>query len=125
KRINAALDAGSTFEEKLRGSLAAKLGFFQEHREFFRVYHTLRYTEGKRRKHPLYEVQIARVAAMLEDAMQRGEIRRLDSKRLAWFIIEAIGAVILRRLLEENPPPESADVDLVADTILDGIRSRS
>lgn len=125
KRIDAALEAGNSFEQKLRGSLAAKLSFFQENREFFRLYHSLRYPEGKRRKHPQYEVQLARMAEMLEDAMQRGEIRRMDSKRLALFISEAISAVIIRRVLEETPPPESADIDLLADTILDGIRSRS
>src|SRR5262249_30206488 len=96
RRIDAALDAGDSFEKKLRGALAAKLSFFQEHREFFRLYHSARYPEGKRRTRQKYEAQIARMAGMLEDAMQRGEIRRMDSKRVALFITEAISAVIIR-----------------------------
>ena len=114
-----------TFEQKLRASLEAKFSFFQEHREFFRLYHSLRYPEGKRRTQQQYDTQLARMAAMLDDAMKGGEIRRMDSKRLALITTEAISAVIIRRVVEENPPPVSADIDLLMDTILDGIRSRS
>jgi len=125
KRIDAALAIEGTFEQKLRASLGAKFSFFQEHREFFRLYHSLRYPEGKRRTQKQYDAQLERMAAMLEDAMRSGEIRRKDSKRLALIISEAISAVIIRRVMEENPPAESADIDLLMDTILDGIRSRS
>ena len=125
KRIDAALATPGTLEQKLRASLEAKFSYFQEHREFFRLYHSLRYPEGKRRTQKQYDEQLGRMASMLEDAMQRGEIRRVDSKRLALIITEAISAVIIRRVVEENPPSVSADIDLLMDTILDGIRSQS
>jgi TetR/AcrR family transcriptional regulator, fatty acid metabolism regulator protein len=125
RRIDAAFETGKSFEEKLRGALAAKLAFFEEHREFFRLYHSARYLEGKRRTRQKYEVQLARMSGMLEDAMRRGEIRRMDSKRLALIISETISALIIHRLTEEKPPAESKDIDLLADAILDGIRSRS
>ena len=125
RRIDVALESGKTFEQKLRASIAAKLSFFQEHREFFRLYHSLRFPEGKRRKNPQYELQLGRMAVMLEDAMKRGEIRRVNSKRLALIITEAMSALIVSRVLDEDPPAESADIDLLVDTILDGIRSRS
>jgi len=125
KRIDAALATEGTFEQKLRASLVAKFSYFQEHREFFRLYHALRYPEGKRRTQKQYDEQLARMASMIEDAMQSGEIRRMDSKRLALIITEAISAVMIRRVVEENPPPVSADIDLLMDTILDGIRSHS
>jgi len=57
--------------------------------------------------------------------MDRGEIRRMDPKRLALFISEGISAVIIQRVLEEAPPAESVDIDLLTGAILDGIRSRT
>ena len=57
--------------------------------------------------------------------MKRGEIRKMDPRRLALFISEGISAVIIQRVIEEAPPPESVDIDLLAGAILDGIGSRS
>ena len=55
--------------------------------------------------------------------MNRGEIRRMDAMRLALFIIEGSSAVIIERVLDEAPPTEEADIELIAGTILGGIRS--
>lgn len=37
-RVEQAMAAGGTFEEKLRGYITAKLTFFQDHRDFFRLF---------------------------------------------------------------------------------------
>src|SRR5213080_1979491 len=37
-RVEQAIAAGTSFEEKLRGYVAAKLSFFQDHRDFFRLF---------------------------------------------------------------------------------------
>ena len=127
RRIGEALESDGSFEQKLRASLAAKMAFFRENREFFRLYHSLRYAEGKRQKRTCeqYQTQLAKLAAVVEHAMDRGEIRRMDPKRLALFISEGISAVIIQRVLEEAPPAESVDIDLLTGAILDGIRSRT
>ena len=57
-------------------------------------------------------------------AMERGEIRRVDPKRLALFIIEGSTAIVLQRITEDAPPPEEHDLDVIVDTILDGISFR-
>src|SRR5262249_22141240 len=113
--------------------LAAQMSFFQANREFFRLYMSLRYPEGnaqqqrrqKRHCQPQYKSRVERVAAVLEEGMDRGEIRRVDPMRLALFVIEGASAVIIERVLEETPPSEEADIDLIAGTIWDGIRSRN
>ena len=46
KRIDEALGGDGPFEERLRAVVTAKLRFFSENREFFRLYHTLRMPEG-------------------------------------------------------------------------------
>src|SRR3954454_11449387 len=46
KRLDAALEADGSFEERLRAVITAQLAFFNENREFFRLYHSLRMPEG-------------------------------------------------------------------------------
>ena len=130
KRVDEALEAPGTFEQKLRAVLSAQISFFQTNREFFRLYISLRYPEGnaqqqrrqKRHCQPQYKSRVERIAVMLQEAMDRGEIRRTDPMRLALFIIEGSSAVIIERVLDEAPPPEEADIELLAGTILGGIR---
>ena len=130
-RVDVALETEGTFEVKFRAVLAAQIGFFQANREFFRLYMSLRYPEGtaqqqrrqKRHCQPQYKSRVERIAAALQDAMNRGEIRRMDPMRLALFIIEGSSAVIIERVLDEAPPPEEDDIELIAGTILGGVRS--
>ena len=131
KRVDQALETEGNFEQKFRAVLAAQIGFFQANREFFRLYISLRYPEGnaqqqrrqKRHCQPQYKSRVERIAGVLEEAMNRGEIRRMDAMRLALFIIEGSSAVIIERVLDEAPPTEEADIELIAGTILGGIRS--
>jgi len=132
-QIDAALDADVAFEQKIRDVISAQLSFFRQNREFFRLYLSLRMPEGtperqrrqKRTCQPQYRVRVQKFATALNEAMERGELRRMDSYRLALFIIEGSTAIILERLTEESSPVEDADVELVAGLILDGVRKRS
>src|SRR3954468_17391346 len=129
KRIDAALDGEGSFAERLRAVITAKLKFFNENREFFRLYHTLRMPEGnasqqrrqKRTCQPQYRARVDRLADHLKQAMDAGEVRPLDPKRLALFLIETSTAIVLERLSEDAPPPESDDVELIVSTLLSGI----
>jgi AcrR family transcriptional regulator len=131
--IDRALDADIPFDEKIRAVMTAKISFFSRNREFFRLYLALRMPEGtperqrrqKRTCQPQYRNRAQKLATVLEQAMERGEIRRVDPYRLALFIIEGSTAVILERLTEESSPIEAADVEFLAGLILDGVRKRS
>lgn len=132
RRIDAALESDGTFEEKLRKLITAQLGFFTANREFFRLYHSLRMPEGtatqqrrqRRTCQPQFRTRVERVAGMLREAMEAGEVRRLDPFRLALFLIEGSSAIVLERLSEDAPPPETDDVELIVSTILGGITSK-
>src|SRR5688572_12550104 len=112
ERIDAALGKEISFEDKIREVISAKLVFFRENREFFRLYLSLRMPEGspqrqrrqKKNCQPQYQDRARRLGSVLEEAMQRGEIRQLDPYRLALFIIEGSTAVVLERLNEESSP---------------------
>ncbi|HXH93619.1 MAG TPA: TetR/AcrR family transcriptional regulator [Thermoanaerobaculia bacterium] len=128
-RLDAALDAEGPFAEKLRSLLTAQFAFFGENREFFRLYHSLRMTQGsatqqrrqKRTCQPQFKARVDRLAGMLKAAMDAGEVRVLDPSRLALFLIEGSIAIVLERLTEDAPPPESEDVELIVSTLLGGI----
>jgi AcrR family transcriptional regulator len=130
--INAALQTDVPFEEKLRAVIAAQLAFFSAHREFFRLYQSLKMPEGnpqqqrrqKRTCQPQYRNGIKQMADVLREAMDKGEIRRSDPDRLALFLVEGSTAVVLERINEDASPPEAEDVDLIVETILGGISLR-
>lgn len=132
-RIDAVLDQDLPFDEKIHSIMAAKFAFFSENREFFRLYLSLRVPEGpaprqrrqKRTCQPQYRARAEKLASVLKQAMERGEVRQLDPYRIALFIIEGSTAVILERLTEDSSPAEAADVELIAGLVLDGVRKRS
>jgi AcrR family transcriptional regulator len=132
-QIDEALDRDVSFENKLRAVTEAQLAFFSQNREFFRLYLSLRMPEGtpaqqrrhQRSCHPRYRQRVEKLAGVLQQAIARGELRDLDTERLALFIIEGSTAVLLERLTEKSSPVESADVDLIVGLILDGTRKRS
>jgi AcrR family transcriptional regulator len=127
--LDAVLDRPMPFEEKIRELIAAKIAFFGKNREFFRLYLSMRSPEGTQRPkqtcHPQYRVRAQRLAAVLQKAMDDGEVRPVDPNRLALFIIEGSTAIILERLSEKHPPAEAEDVELVTSLILGGVRKRS
>jgi AcrR family transcriptional regulator len=133
ERTDAALASGGTFDEKLRKLVESKVEFFRENREFFRLYASLRFPEGtpsQQRRHrrackPQYQAQMDGMAAMLREAMERGEIRTMDPARLAIFVSEGIHAIVIQRITEEVSPPENEDVELIMSTLLAGLRVRS
>ena len=132
-RIDEALDREMPFEDKIRAVMAAKFSFFNANREFFRLYLSLRMPEGpaarqrrqKRHCQPQYRDRAQRLAGVLKQAMDGGEIREADPYKLALFIIEGSTAIILERLTEDSAGDEHTDADLIAGFILDGIRKRS
>ncbi len=129
-RVDAALELDLPFEEKLRSMLGAVSGFFRENREFFRLYISMRFPEGnpqqqrrqKRTCQPQYQARVQRIAAVLREAMDRGELGVTDPRRLALFIIEGSNAVIIERVMSETPASADDDVDFLTATILGGIR---
>jgi AcrR family transcriptional regulator len=132
ERIDAALLGEGTIEEKLRSVIAAKFRFFEENREFFRLYMSLRIPEGnaaqqrrqKRTCQPQYRARVDQLVGVLQDAMDRGEIREMDPRRLALLFIEGTNAFVIERIMEESGPPAADDVELIAGVLFDGIGVR-
>ncbi|MGZ8868828.1 MAG: TetR/AcrR family transcriptional regulator [Thermoanaerobaculia bacterium] len=129
RRVDAVLDADAPLEERLRKSLYEAIEFFRENGQFFRLYIAQRFPEGtpqqqaKQKRHcDQYRSRMVKLAAIFEEAMNRGEIRRVDPYRLALFFAEGTNAIIVERVMEQDPPPADADADLIVSAILDGVR---
>jgi AcrR family transcriptional regulator len=131
-RLDEAMSGEASFAEKVRRMLTAKMKFFEENREFFRLYISLRFPEGspqqqrRQKSHcqPQYASRVEQFAALLQQGMDAGELRPMNPHRLAIFLIEGSNAVTIERVMEETPPPESVDVDLIVSALLDGIAIR-
>ncbi len=132
-RLDAAMLSDKPFREKMRDALGAKIAFFNENREFFRLYLDLRFPEGdaqQQRRHrtkcePQYRHSVAGFVQQIEAAMDAGEIRRVDPQRLALFIVEGTNAIVIDRVVNETQPPDEADLDFMIDVIFGGIALRS
>ncbi|HVG23745.1 MAG TPA: helix-turn-helix domain-containing protein [Thermoanaerobaculia bacterium] len=133
EKVDAAIASNDTFEGKIRAIMTAKLAFFSANREFFRLYLSLRMPEGpastqrRQRQHcqPRYRTRTQQFADVLQQAMDRGEIRKVDPYRTALFIMEGSTAIILERLGEASSPSEQEEVDFMTSFVLDGVRKRS
>jgi AcrR family transcriptional regulator len=132
ERIDTATAGDAPFEVKFRTGVRTIIEFFRENREFFRLYAAQRFPEGnphqqrRQRRHcQQYRARMRTMAVWLSEAMERGEIRRMDPNRLALFLTEGTNAIVIERVTEENPPSAEHDVDLIVDVVLDGIRTRS
>jgi AcrR family transcriptional regulator len=131
-RLAATLPQISDFAGKLEALLRSEIEFFDEHREFFRIYIALKHPpdavhqSARRRRmcHPRYARHLAKLEAMLAEAMERGEVRNCDPARLALFVSESAVALMLRRLTEEKPPPAETDVAWMADILLHGLAAK-
>jgi len=122
-RLHAASGAGGTLRETLERVLTTQLGYFDERKDFFRLYFALgegteqrrQQKEASRRRH------VAQLVSMLEAAATRGEIRLDDPDRTAWAIAGATREVILRRIGEKPVRPVAEDVAFLVAFVCEGI----
>ena len=128
-RIDTELAAEGTFEQRLRSSVRTILEFFRDNREFFRLYTAQRFPEGtpqqqrrQSRQCEMYRTRMEKLAGSLKAAMDAGEVRQMDARRLAMFISEGINSVVIERVMDETAPPIESDVELITSMIFDGIR---
>jgi TetR/AcrR family fatty acid metabolism transcriptional regulator len=130
-RIQSGLDAPGTLADRLRRLVRAQIEFFEENRQVLSVYMALRYgdveaaCESRRRRpsRPLYRRYLAMLTAVLEEAMRRNEIRRLDATRVAFFVSEGLSSLLLRRLSDPAPPIDT-EVEWIVGLLLDGLATR-
>lgn len=122
-RIAAAIAGGGAFPEVVERVVRTQLEYFDERKEFFRLYVAMAEPLGERRlkKHAAYRTHIAQLAAMIESAARSGEVRDEPADRVAIAVASTIRDLALQRLAEKNPRPLADDVAFIRDYICRGI----
>jgi hypothetical protein len=57
------------------------------------------------------------LAAAIEEASRRGEIRPVPAEKTAWLVADMIRGTIQRRLLSRSESPVSADAAFLTDFV--------
>ncbi len=121
----------STPEEKLRALIAAKLAYFDENRDFFKIY----YSElgNIPSVHPsgidsefksLYQEQARLVEAILKEGARKKVVRSLRTEQAAFAISDVIRGVVTHRILGWSKSRLNQDVDFIFDMIWKGIAAQ-
>jgi len=132
-RLDATLPRLPVFSEKLLALIRTEIAFFDEHREFFRIYIAFKHRpeelhqSARRRRmcHSRYLTHLQKLEVMVGEAMKRGEVRPCDPARLALFVSESAVALMLHRLTEDSPPDAEEDVSWMADFLLHGLAAKA
>src|SRR5262245_47647977 len=124
------LAAVSTPEEKLRTLISVKLEYFDENRDFFKIY----YSEvGNICIHPgtidnefktLYLEQAKVVESILKEGARKKVFRPVRAEQTAFAISDIVRGVITQRLLGWSKSKNSQDVDFIFDLIWKGIAAQ-
>ncbi len=130
ERLVAEIEKAETTEGKLRALIAAKLAYFEDNRDFFKIY----YSElGKISIHPgaidsefkaLYLEQARLVESILKEGARKKAIRALRTDNAAFAIADVIRGVVIQRLLGWSKSGIDDDVDFTFDLIWKGISAQ-
>jgi TetR/AcrR family fatty acid metabolism transcriptional regulator len=126
KELKARADNPGSFLETLRVLTHTKIVFFEENRDFFRIY----YSElGKLPAHPagislvrdLYTEQAQVFERVLREGIRRREVRSLDIEKTAFAIADLTRGIATQRLLGMSKTRLEDDVEFVVNVIWKGI----
>jgi len=121
------LKAESTPEGKLRALIAVKLAYFDENRDFFKIY----YSElGNLCIHPgaidaefktLYVEQAKLIESILKEGIRKKALRNVRAEQAGFAISDLVRSVITQRILGWSKSKLTQDVDFIFDFIWKGI----
>jgi AcrR family transcriptional regulator len=126
-KLDEELKKVSTPEEKLRTLIGVKLAYFDDNRDFFKIY----YSElGNICIHPgtidnefkaMYLEQAKVVEAILKEGARKKIIRPVRTEQTAFAISDVIRGVVTQRVLGWSKSKISQDVEFIFDLIWKGI----
>jgi AcrR family transcriptional regulator len=125
------LERASTPEGKLRALIAAKLSYFDENRDFFKIYYSELGTIPS--THPggidkefkaLYQDQASLVEDILKEGIRKKVLRNLRTEQTAFAISDIIRGVVTHRILGWSKSKLNQDVDFIFDMVWKGIAAQ-
>jgi AcrR family transcriptional regulator len=127
-RIEDVFKRSLPFEDTIRELVLAKLRFFDERRDLYRVHFELRFPAGrdsglcevKPAPPPEKQLYIDRLTRYFEEHIEH----KADAPLLAVIFSEAMVALLRRRLPETAGPKLENDAELLSDLLLNGLSGR-
>lgn len=117
---------------KLARIVRDKMTFYEQERDFFRIY--LNEKQGlevapkdphKRALRDMYLQEVQVLDRVLHEGMEAGVLRQMDSRRLAFFLREMISTVLVQRIQGKAKTSVDEDVEQLLDLFLHGTSPNS
>ena len=117
--------------EKLYAIVRSKMEFYEHERDFFRIYlnekHGLEVAPKDPHKRALREMYlqgIQTLSKVIQEGIDAGVLRPLDSRRLAFFLQEMMNTVHVHRIQGKAKTSVDEDIELLLDLFLHGAVQR-
>jgi AcrR family transcriptional regulator len=113
------IDAAGSLKEKIRAFTLVRLENAEAGKEFFRIMDSERGNLSLTRSQyrDWLSEPVHRLAAAIEEAARRGEIRRLPAEKVAWLVVDMSRGTIQRRLAGPGDTLPSEDSEFLLDFI--------
>ena len=128
KSVRTRVESAGSLQAAIAAFVAARVEYFQEHQDFFRMYIDeigSRVAAPKPRR-TLCGTMLDRQTEMLERliaaAVARGEMRDVDPAATALAVFDMTRGLVARHLLSQQPSDAARDVAFLTDLIWTGLR---
>jgi len=128
--LETAVRAADSTENKIRAFMRTKMLFFEEHRDFFKIYHAEFVNAGAQpgcfeRDLKVFHVRQMRLLTdAIEDGMRRRSIRKLPADETAFAILHLTRGVITQRLLGLSRSGIEEAISLLFDLTWKGLAGK-
>lgn len=124
-----AVNAAGSIEEKIRAFITTKVRYFEDHREFFKIYdeefgHAVARQVVPREFEAVYLDQVRMLESVLQQAARRKRVRAVRVDAAAFAVFDLTRGLITQRLRGWSKGTLDQDVALVFDLWWKGIAPR-
>ena len=124
EQVAGAFAAPASFAARLEVLVSTILRFFDENRDYLRLFRSVAETSGQREccdRHHLYQRFVDTLTAWLRRAHDRGELRQLPPERVALLVAGVINEVTRQRAEESESPSVDDETAWIVSALLGGL----
>jgi len=122
------LKIAGSLHERLQRMILSQIRFFMEHQQLFLYFHLKRRTSPHVLKKKIYSkirkdfnAYLSILAGYLKEAMEAGEIRRLDPPKLAAVMVEIVNGVLQHHIFLGRKFDPERETAFILDVFFNGI----
>jgi AcrR family transcriptional regulator len=126
------LEGKGTLSLRLKRMILSQVRFFAEHEQLFLYFHLKKRTAPHALKkkiyiemHRVFDEYLSMLATYLKQAMDRGEIRKIDPGRLASILLETVNGVLLHHMYYGRSFNPASEASFILDLIFKGIEVKN